>query len=257
MNYEQKYKEALERAKKLYEQGTITESLNYIFPELKESENEKIRKSLIDMLKNDEKCYLKEIAWLEKQGKSKPYVTWFNTKDTTAPSERDIVGWYKTGGKLEPCPITVWFCSEEEARKEAEENNDCFLAYWAELPEQGFEKNYWFEKQVDKPQGKTALDAINEEIADNANKVEPKDYNSIDPHFTKPTENIEPKFKVKYANSCYNVLETKEINGVTYYVIEDEANHIDYIQAENCEIINGYAIKENGSPYPTKPAVFS
>ena len=41
------------------------------FPELKESEDERIRKSLIDMLKNDEKCYLKEIAWLEKQGEPK------------------------------------------------------------------------------------------------------------------------------------------------------------------------------------------
>ena len=40
------------------------------FPELAESEDERIRKSLIDMLKNDEKCYLKEIAWLEKQGES-------------------------------------------------------------------------------------------------------------------------------------------------------------------------------------------
>ena len=32
------YDEALKRAKKLYERGTITESLSYIFPELKESE---------------------------------------------------------------------------------------------------------------------------------------------------------------------------------------------------------------------------
>ena len=43
MNDEKKYNEALERARKLYEQGTITESLCYIFPELKESEDEKIR----------------------------------------------------------------------------------------------------------------------------------------------------------------------------------------------------------------------
>lgn len=40
MNYEQRYKEALERAKRLYEKGTITESLGYIFPELKESEDD-------------------------------------------------------------------------------------------------------------------------------------------------------------------------------------------------------------------------
>lgn len=72
------------------------------------------------------------------------------------------------------------------------------------------------------------------------------------------TEKVQlPKFKVKYAGSEYNVLEIKESAGVTYYGIEDEPNHIDYVKAENCEIISGYAIKENGSPYPTKPAVFS
>jgi len=35
----QRYDEALKRAKKLYEQGTITESLSYVFPELKERED--------------------------------------------------------------------------------------------------------------------------------------------------------------------------------------------------------------------------
>ena len=72
-----------------------------------------------------------------------------------------------------------------------------------------------------------------------------------------PTDKVEPRFKVKYAGSEYNVLEVKDIAGVTFYGIEDEPNHIDYVKAENCEIISGYAIKENGSPYPTKSAVFS
>lgn len=54
-------------------------------------------------------------------------------------------------------------------------------------------------------------------------------------------------FKVKYAGSEYNVLEVKDIAGVTFYGIEDEPNHIDYVQSENCEIISNYAIKENGS----------
>ena len=72
-----------------------------------------------------------------------------------------------------------------------------------------------------------------------------------------PADKVEPRFKVKYAGSEYNVLEVKDIAGVTFYGIEDEPNHIDYVKAENCEIISGYAIKENGSPYPTKPAVFS
>ena len=55
MNYEKAYKDALERAKKLYEQGTITESLSYVFPELKESEDERIRKVLIDLVKCNER----------------------------------------------------------------------------------------------------------------------------------------------------------------------------------------------------------
>src|SRR5574344_1735020 len=74
----------------------------------------------------------------------------------------------------------------------------------------------------------------------------------------KSVDNVEPKFKVKYAGCEYNVLELRDINGIIYYGIEDEPNHFDYVKADNCEIISGgYGIKENGSPYPTKPAVFS
>ena len=80
----EKYNEALERARK-FNNG---ESLNipngitlceYLFPELKESEDELTRKSLIRFLKSpfvnenitDEKV-TPWIAWLEKQGKQKP-----------------------------------------------------------------------------------------------------------------------------------------------------------------------------------------
>lgn len=78
MNDKKKYKEALEKARKLYEQGTITESLCYVFPELKESEDEKIRKWIIRTLKSLNnssiqidgayEMMLPAIAWLEKQG---------------------------------------------------------------------------------------------------------------------------------------------------------------------------------------------
>ena len=86
------YDEALEKAKRLYEKGTITESLCHIFPELKESDDEKIRKGIIDFLWK-EKIFLQEahssvennpkyrfvmdaIAWLEKQGEPKSvYIT--------------------------------------------------------------------------------------------------------------------------------------------------------------------------------------
>ena len=76
MDYEQKYKEALERAKGVIEQNPLMEYLKkgieYILPELKESEDERIRKALIrfhkstidvDGIKGED-----IIAWLEKQG---------------------------------------------------------------------------------------------------------------------------------------------------------------------------------------------
>ena len=47
-----------------------------------------------------------------------------------------------------------------------------------------------------------------------------------------------PKFKIKYAGGEYNVLEVKDIAGVTYYGIEDELNHIDYVLPDNCEIVS-------------------
>jgi len=80
MDYEKRYKDALERAKKLYGQGTITESLGFVFPELNEkSYGERIRKGLIEHIKaNKEADYVlfkkfspdDVIAWLEKQNKT-------------------------------------------------------------------------------------------------------------------------------------------------------------------------------------------
>ena len=68
----QRYDEAIKVAKDIRNGKATyipdgTPVIEALFPELKEPEDERIRKSLIDMLKNDEKHYLKEIAWLEKQ----------------------------------------------------------------------------------------------------------------------------------------------------------------------------------------------
>lgn len=83
MDYEKAYIEALERAKvwqnHLYDTNDkdYADELNYIFPELKESEDEKIRKALVrfhkstidvDGIKGED-----IIAWLEKQGEQKPF----------------------------------------------------------------------------------------------------------------------------------------------------------------------------------------
>ena len=108
----------------------------------------------------------------------------------------------------------------------------------------------WLEKQGQTFTKKDVDDAYLKGISDAKNELEKQGEQ-------KPADKVEPRFKVKYAGSEYNVLEVKDIAGVTFYGIEDEPNHIDYVKAENCEIITGYAIKENGSPYPTKPAVFS
>ena len=80
MDYEKKYKEALERAEKALEVfGTDkcegARQIFSLFPELKESEDEKVRKALIrfhkssidiDGIKGDD-----ILAWLEKQGEQK------------------------------------------------------------------------------------------------------------------------------------------------------------------------------------------
>lgn len=90
MDYEKKYNEALERMKS-WARGEHPEcfteaqkAAEFIFPELKENEDEKIRKALIDYFddanKVDENPLQsygihtdKTIAWLEKQGEQKEY----------------------------------------------------------------------------------------------------------------------------------------------------------------------------------------
>lgn len=82
MNYEKKYKETLERAKECHTDGLslhqpVKEVLEHIFPELAESEDEKIRKCIAYIVK----CFIwregfeqitkdKCLAWLEKQKES-------------------------------------------------------------------------------------------------------------------------------------------------------------------------------------------
>ena len=79
MDYEKKYKEEIIRATQLWECGDITrENLEYIFPELKESENDRISREITEFIlthridePNDIEDTNSWLAWLEKQGKSK------------------------------------------------------------------------------------------------------------------------------------------------------------------------------------------
>jgi len=210
------YDEALERARAInsgkdidVEAGTTT--CEYIFPELKESEDEKIRKEIISLLQYTKGRRIgyeprisqdDMIAWLEKQESVEEIVA--RCKDS----------WYNEG-KIAGMAEGL---SDEEKYQQG----------WHDA----------LEKQGEKPQGKTALEAVKEEKVDNANKVE-------------------PKFKIKLAGREYNVLEIKESAGVTFYGIEDEPNHIDYVLSNDCEIVSGYGVKEKGNSYPTKSAIFS
>lgn len=85
MDYKEKYEQALENLKKIKaankDNKELMDFIEYQYPELKESEDEKARKGLIDFLKSpfvaenitDEKV-APWIAWLEKQGEqANPY----------------------------------------------------------------------------------------------------------------------------------------------------------------------------------------
>ena len=85
MNYEEKYKKALERAKKLHSEptgGTERIVCEQIFPELLESEDERMRKEIRDFIcwaidrgsitKEQREQSTSWISWLNKQGECKP-----------------------------------------------------------------------------------------------------------------------------------------------------------------------------------------
>lgn len=79
MDYEKVYKEALERAMDAYKDTDrhLKATIERIFPELKESEDERIRKELISFISDRKNWFPKEetktswLAWLEKQGEQK------------------------------------------------------------------------------------------------------------------------------------------------------------------------------------------
>ncbi len=154
MDYEKKYKEALERAKKI---GTSKMSLDptrtiveQIFPELAESEDEKIRKDLIHWVKTNisyERMpvgmnYSNEcvIAWLEKQGERKP--SW---------SEEDEIGYNDA------------LFAIEKARLVAKDENDMGNLWFAEEWLKSLKGNRVAKKKIEKQDERKP-----------ANKVEPR-----------------------------------------------------------------------------------
>ena len=117
---EKAYNEAIERVKNYYGKRIIKE----IFTELKESEDDKIRKEIISILRNaywtsNKNRFNELVAWLEKQGEQKPcMVQWKgdNLKEVISFTGKD-----KNFGK--------WFKSFEEYEKYVHEHNDIFKLF--------------------------------------------------------------------------------------------------------------------------------
>lgn len=86
-NYEQKYKKALDNARLMYDAGNndVKHIVGQLFPELAESEDEKVRKEIIRFIRmevEDEIVGNKWLAWLGKQGEKKAsYTTIAKTGD--------------------------------------------------------------------------------------------------------------------------------------------------------------------------------
>ena len=170
------------------------EVLETLIPEIRENEDEKIRKALItffnrfpyDSIEAAGTNAKEALAWLEKQGEQKSTTVDIDKMVDDYANRRECGN--EEFGKPLPCMIraykqglndairkaaliTAWSEEDERLRKTT-------IAFLKDFAEQGYENAVecidWLEKQGEKPQGKSALEAINEEVVDNANKVEPK-----------------------------------------------------------------------------------
>ena len=123
------YDKALERARAINNGKDVdvksgTTLCEYIFPELKESEDEKIRKEIISILRNaywtsNRNRFNELVAWLEKQDEQKPcMVQW---KGDNLKEVIDFTGKDKNFEK--------WFKSFEEYEKYVHEHNDIFKLF--------------------------------------------------------------------------------------------------------------------------------
>lgn len=129
MDYEKKYKEALERAKQKIKDSGYDEHTNVfmaIFPELKESEGEKIRKEIIEYIKEQQSILVPapDLRDEEEEKENKRYniwIDWLEKKiESTEWSEEDEKG---LGDAL-------WCC--KQAASITKDENDMGNVWYAE-----------------------------------------------------------------------------------------------------------------------------
>lgn len=215
-----RYDKALERAREYKKHGymMINVALDNIFPELKESDDERIRKALLELFSNVNKKDFrgipteKIIDWLERQSKEtrwKPSKEEMEEDDVRRRSTIQVLEYarsldsYNQYGKKDIDKNIAWLEKQVPidikkvfigARRDVVSSiityldrntlGMCLSNMECEDLENAVINSDWskvydymkkkLEKQVEKPQEKTTLEAIKEEKVDNSNKVEKK-----------------------------------------------------------------------------------
>lgn len=172
MDYKKKYENALEWARQVIngECGFIRKEVEEVFPELKESEDERILQQLLYMVKKEKEVmnnhlgvrgmsYDDMITWLEKQ------------RERHTPIDIDKMV-YKYGNTKEDCTNGLPVNCQIRAYRQGI-NDTLNLVF--NLEKQG-KQNYEFHGIAESRPAKGTLKKLVDEIenVDNANKVEPK-----------------------------------------------------------------------------------
>ena len=140
------YDEALEKARQLCAYPTtkpFISDLQDIFPELKESEDEKVRKAILELVRQSSEILEKKnqeqmLAWLEKKGEQKP-AEWSEDDEKML---QNILECLRNGWKKLPTdilkyeswlkslrPQSQWKPSEEQIVALKHASNDCSIAF--------------------------------------------------------------------------------------------------------------------------------
>ena len=254
----------------------VKEELANLIPELKEIEDERIRKELIEQVTyivpnknevddngNTLPCYTtrinKYIAWLEKQCKNNMGISEATKKKlednlNKALEKETTESWNEFLENQDEQKIIVEIAKEICKDKTSAMtflkstgiiNDKGELAEQYRQDEQKPEMIFLKFREGDRVTNGDDIYAI-DSIDKNCYWVKEHDCIAIPFEYQhhwelveqKPTDKVEPKFKVKYAGSEYNVLDVKDVAGITYYGIEDEPNHIDFVLSNNCEIVS-------------------
>lgn len=255
-----RYKEALERARK----GM---PIDEVFPELKESGDERIRNLIYCLIRDrsDNRKLLEHngvsvddaLSYLEKQKEQK---TVNLNDDITLGLDRalqiikdakGILVGYQTDDGVYECDHAIQ--TLEGILKNGIEQQP---AEWSEEDEKMLERCISKMANIIPAPGKHGLEDMSfEKHTDEELAIWLK---SLPERFNLQSKQESEPMEIKYAGKIYKVYGTKEFpGGVVGYKIKDEPGQFDYIINPDEVLGGGYDIKSNGSFYPAKEANLS